>query len=134
MQTQSLLFTLTTALLATIMPSTTSLVAANKMTPIFGTVAPSGQTSCSGQTYDAGTLYVAVDPSLFVDATACPISSTGTGYAITIECNGLTVQAQANDKCMGCTSDWIDVAPAVWEACGYSVEDIDPKEIAFTLS
>lgn len=131
MQTQSLLVSLTTALLST-MPNT-SLVSANKMTPIFGTVAPSGQTSCSGQTYDASTLYVAVDPSL-LDAAACPTSSTGIGYAITIECNGLTVQAQANDKCMGCTSDWIDVAPAVWEACGYSVQDTDPKEIAFTLS
>lgn len=111
-----------------------STVLANKMTPIFGASPVGGATSCTGESYTDSSLYVAINPSLFTGADTCPASSTGTGYSITIECNGLTVQAQANDKCPGCTSDWIDVAPAVWEACGYTIDDTDPKEIAFTLS
>lgn len=127
MQTTASLLAFATTLL-------TNTVVANKMTPIFGTVAPSGATSCTGQTYDESTMFVAIDPSLFTGADTCPTSSAGTGYSITIQCNGKSVQAQANDKCMGCDATWIDVAPAVWEACGYEVADTDPKEIAFTLS
>lgn len=119
---------------ALLVASASTAVFANKMTPIFGASPVGGATSCTGQSYTDSSLYVAIDPDLFTGADTCPSSSTGTGYAITIVCNGNTVQAQANDKCPGCTADWIDVAPAVWEACGYSIDDTDPKEIAFTLS
>ncbi|PSR89037.1 hypothetical protein BD289DRAFT_336318, partial [Coniella lustricola] len=63
-------------------------------------------TSC-GATYEASSMYVAVDPSL--------LTCSGTsGKSMTITCNGKTVQATAIDKCMGCTSDHIDVATAVY--------------------
>lgn len=112
----------------------TTTVLANQMTPIFaGAVTGSPSTSCSGEPYTDASMFVAIDPDLFTSATVCPTSSTGTGYAITIECNGQTVQAQANDKCMGCNTTHIDVAPAVWQACGFELADTDPKAVAFTL-
>ncbi|KAF3761083.1 hypothetical protein M406DRAFT_73527 [Cryphonectria parasitica EP155] len=72
-------------------------------------------TSC-GAVYDDSSMYVAVDPSLL----QC---SGESGTSMTITCNGKTVQATAIDKCMGCASDHIDVATAVYEACGFSTSD-----------
>lgn len=74
-------------------------------------------TSC-GQPYAADSMYVAVSPAL----NTCPVSG-GTGEPMTISCNGRTVSATAIDKCMGCGDDHIDVATAVWEACGFSTSD-----------
>lgn len=126
----------TNSLLAYAIAFLSTSVLADKMTPIFGASSDAGATtSCTGESYTDSSMFVAIDPSLYTDATTCPISSAGTGYAITITCNGKTVQAQANDKCMGCDASWIDVAPAVWQACGYDLTDTDPKtDIAFTLS
>lgn len=74
-------------------------------------------TSC-GQQYEAGSMYVAVSPAL----NTCPVAG-GTGSPMTITCNGQTVSAMAIDKCMGCSDDHIDVATAVYEACGFSTSD-----------
>lgn len=74
-------------------------------------------TSC-GAPYEAGSMYVAVNAAL----NTCPVSG-GSGTPMTITCNGKTVQATAIDKCMGCDPDHIDVATAVYEACGFTTTD-----------
>lgn len=90
---------------------------AGKMTWIGDTTG--ALTSC-GQPYEADSLYVAVAPAL----NTCPLAG-GAGTPITITCGdgGETVAAMAVDKCMGCGDDHIDVATAVWEACGYTTDD-----------
>lgn len=76
-------------------------------------------TSC-GQPYEDDSLYVAVTPAL----NTCPLSG-GVGAPIAVTCNGgqMHVNATAADKCMGCGEDHIDVSTAVWEACGYTIDD-----------
>lgn len=61
-------------------------------------------------------MFVAVNP----DVLDC---GSGTGTAMTITANGKTVNAYAVDKCMGCTTTHIDVATAVYEALGYTLDD-----------
>lgn len=90
-----------------------------KITPI-GEISNSGALSACGQEYVTGSMFVAVQPSLLpADCSPAPI---------TIQCNGATVSAQVVDKCMGCTSDHIDVSSAVYVACGGEEGGIDPLE------
>lgn len=88
---------------------------AGKMTWIGDTTG--AYTSC-GAPYEADSMYVAVNPSLL----GCPVSG-GAGAPMTITCNGQTISATAIDKCMGCDPNHIDVATAVYEACGFSTTD-----------
>lgn len=61
-------------------------------------------------------MYVAVAPSVHT-------CGTGAGVPMTITCNGQTIQAMAADTCVGCDADHIDVATAVYEACGFNTGD-----------
>lgn len=75
-----------------------------------------GALSACGAPYESGSMYVAVNP----DVLDC---GSGTGTKMTVTANGQTVDAYAVDKCMGCTTDHIDVATAVYEALGYNTGD-----------
>lgn len=75
-----------------------------------------GAYSACGSLYADDSMYVAVDPSL--------LTCSGTnGMPMTVSCNGKTINAYAIDKCMGCDTDHIDVATAVYEACGFTTTD-----------
>lgn len=73
-------------------------------------------TAC-GQPYEAGSMYVAVNPNVL------ECGSDGMGTPMTVTANGKTVSAIAADKCMGCDVTHIDVATAVYEALGYTLTD-----------
>lgn len=76
-----------------------------------------GAYSACGQPYEAGSMYVAVNPGVL------DCGSDGKGTPMTVTANGKTVSAYAIDKCMGCDTDHIDVATAVYEALGYTLDD-----------
>lgn len=79
-----------------------------------------GALSACGQEYVAGSMFVAVQPSLLpADCSPRPI---------TIHCGNTAVEAQVVDKCMGCGIDHIDVSAAVYEACGGAEGGIDPMQ------
>lgn len=84
-----------------------------KMTWIGDTT---GMFSTCGPEYEDDSMFVAVTPSLL----NC---GSGSGSAITIQCNGVTVEATVVDSCVACGDDRIDVATAVYEACGFSTGD-----------
>lgn len=76
-----------------------------------------GALTACGQPYEADSMYVAVDP------TVLDCGSDGKGTPMTVTANGKTVSAYAIDKCMGCDPTHIDVATAVYEALGYTLDD-----------
>lgn len=76
-----------------------------------------GAYGACGQMYETGKMYVAVNPSVL------DCGTDGMGTPMTITANGKTVNAIAQDKCMGCPDDHIDVATDVYEALGYNTGD-----------
>lgn len=75
-----------------------------------------GAYSACGAPYEGNSMFVAVNPNVL----DC---GSGTGVKMSVTANGKTVSAYAVDKCMGCTTDHIDVATAVYEALGYTTDD-----------
>lgn len=76
-----------------------------------------GAYSACGVLYEQDSMFVAVNP----DVLDCGADGKGTPMSITA--NGVTVDAVAIDKCMGCETTHIDVASAVWTALGYTFDD-----------
>lgn len=76
-----------------------------------------GALSACGAPYEAGSMYVAVNPGVL------DCGADGLGTPMTVTANGKTVSAYAIDKCMGCDTTHIDVATAVYEALGFTLDD-----------
>lgn len=114
--------TLTTSSVAaaiTVVASTPPIVASG--TSFEGKITWIGPTdgaygSC-GNVYGPGKMYVAVNPGVL------DCGPDGKGTLITITANGKTVTALAADKCMGCTTNHIDVDTYVYRALGYDPTD-----------
>lgn len=108
--------------LSTAIMALTATATPHKRTTYSGHLTPIGETvgaltSC-GQTYEADSMFVAVDPTLLA-ADCVP-------KTMTINCPNGQVTARAVDKCIDCDTTHIDVASAVYAACGGTESGVDP--------